>query len=219
MGDALLQRVLQAVGQPDHQGERLGRRETAPDPEKIAKVRPFDKFHDHIEFFIALAIFVDPDDVRVDQAESGLGLLVEASDGPGVGDESIAKDLDGDRLVAVDLPTAIDASEGAFGDVEENLEAAEMEAREVAFLELLDLPGREEVAPKQDSGDCLDASVSRINPGFHGLIASDQADQGRLFEKSLSINLCHGRDILDCPNEAPRQARSKNFAHSSCYQV
>ena len=70
MGHALLERIFQTLGQPDHQGKGLGwASELATDPEEVAKVRAFDEFHDHEILLIALAVFVDPDDVGMDEPE------------------------------------------------------------------------------------------------------------------------------------------------------
>ena len=77
------------------------------------------------------------------ELQPGLGLLVEALDGGGVGDEPLAEDLDGDRLAARRSSAAVDAGEGPLGDVEEDLAAAEEEAAQVALAELVDLPARQ----------------------------------------------------------------------------
>ncbi len=97
---------------------------------------------------VALAVFVDLDDVGMHQPEARLGFLVEPRNGSGVSHEPLTKNLDGDRLVAFEFSSPVDPGEGSFGNMKENLAAAVKEAGRVPFLESLDLPGGQDIAPE-----------------------------------------------------------------------
>ena len=128
---------------------------------------------------------------------AALGFLVEPLDGAGLGHEAAAEDLDSHGLTAVDPLAPVNPCERPFGQVEQNLVAAEDEAIALPLLEPLDLPARHGPLAQQRPDDGVERPFLRIRPRLEGLFARDQPQQRRLFEELERVELGHGRGVPD----------------------
>ena len=180
VGDALLHRVLEPCGHAQHERHGLVGRDPGAELHEIAKVHPLDVFHDHVMAILLPPLIDDLNDVGMVQLHAGLGFLVEPIDGVGNLGESLAQHLDGQRCLGGDVLAAIDAREGSFRQVEEDLGIAEEETAGVTLLEPIDLPARERPFSQQHSKHRVGRAVVGVGPRVLELLARDQTEHRHL---------------------------------------
>ena len=181
------------LGHAEHERQGLLGRDSGAQLHEIAKVHPLDVFHDHEVPILLPALVDDLDDVGMAELHAGFGFLVKPIDRLGHLGEPLAQDLDRQRGLGRDVLAAINACEGPFGEVEEDLGVAEEETAGVAFLEAIDLPARERPFAQQHPEHGIGRTVLGVGRRFVQLLARDQTEHRHLVNHQFGVEFGHER--------------------------
>src|SRR6516162_4887924 len=164
MYQAALESMLQAERRLANVLARLIDAERAVVLHELRQIFALDELHRDVIGPVDLVRVVSADDIRMAQLSGGADLAQETQDRLRIAETLLADDLQGDNAVEHFLAGFEDLPHAPFADAFQKDERAEDQSAPVAFDDLIDLIGRQPIAPQQFLGELARIADARLEP-------------------------------------------------------